>query len=62
MERRCQALWLAWEAGGEGLMGGVSQFAMAGILDASGNQVFGRCFWPSGEQAAREGDHIQLNW
>jgi hypothetical protein len=51
---------VAWEAGGAGLTEGVTQFAMAGILDATGGQVLGRCILPTGEEV-REGGYIQLS-
>jgi len=59
---KSNAATAGWEAGGSQLMGGIGDLAMAGILDATGGQVFGKCSWPSGEHAAKEGDYISLNW
>ena len=55
------ALGAAWDAGGDQLMAGVGQFAVAGIVDAKGGQVPGRCILPDGTEL-REGNHIQLGW
>gem|GEM_PF-4591416 len=55
------AIGAAWEAGGSGLTQGVTQFAMAGIMDSTGGIVLGRCIVPSGEEV-KEGSYIQLNW
>jgi len=50
-----------WEVGGEGFTTGVTQFAMAGMMDAKGGLVQGRCIMPDGSEV-KEGNYIQLGW